>query len=220
MRYFTHAEPHPIYGPNGEVVEETTEYIMISEKQIIQEQRASWDEERMGKPDSRSDEDCVLDHCAVHWASETNPNALNFATLRKKNIDRCNESFHKMESWSATDWATAMTGEVGECLEEIIELQMLILQFTKASTKFGDTIKKIRRLETNSRAHIQSVSEQEHQQELNHQLRKLIDRLALELADVVTYADLLAARMDIDLGEAVREKFNEVSDRVKSRITL
>jgi hypothetical protein len=34
-----------------------------------------------------------------------------------------------------------------------------------------------------------------------------------ELADVVIYADLLAARLGIDLGEAVVQKFNEVSDR-------
>lgn len=44
--------------------------------------------------------------------------------------------------------------------------------------------------------------------------------LAKELADVVIYADLLASQLDIDLGEAVREKFNEVSDRVDSPIKL
>lgn len=34
-----------------------------------------------------------------------------------------------------------------------------------------------------------------------------------ELADVVIYVDLLAYQLGIDLGEAVRAKFNEVSDR-------
>jgi NTP pyrophosphatase (non-canonical NTP hydrolase) len=34
-----------------------------------------------------------------------------------------------------------------------------------------------------------------------------------ELADVVIYCDLLAARLKIDLGDAVVRKFNEVSDR-------
>ena len=33
-----------------------------------------------------------------------------------------------------------------------------------------------------------------------------------ELADTVIYADLLAARLGINLGEAVREKFNAVSE--------
>jgi len=36
--------------------------------------------------------------------------------------------------------------------------------------------------------------------------------LAEELADVVAYADLLALNADIDLGEAVRAKFNKVSE--------
>lgn len=35
-----------------------------------------------------------------------------------------------------------------------------------------------------------------------------------ELADLIIYADLLAARLEIDLGEAVRHKFNAVSDRM------
>jgi NTP pyrophosphatase (non-canonical NTP hydrolase) len=44
--------------------------------------------------------------------------------------------------------------------------------------------------------------------------------LAKELADVVTYADLLAARFGIDLGLAVAAKFNEVSERVGSDLRL
>jgi len=44
--------------------------------------------------------------------------------------------------------------------------------------------------------------------------------IAHELADVVTYADLTAARLGIDLGEAVREKFNIVSKKKKSKYRL
>lgn len=44
--------------------------------------------------------------------------------------------------------------------------------------------------------------------------------IADELADIVTYLDILAFRLQIDLGEAVREKFNVVSQRVDSPITL
>lgn len=47
-----------------------------------------------------------------------------------------------------------------------------------------------------------------------------IEKLAKELADAVTYADLAAARAGIDLGKAVRDKFNEVSDRVGSAVKL
>jgi len=35
-----------------------------------------------------------------------------------------------------------------------------------------------------------------------------------ELADVLTYLDLLAATLGVDLGRAAAQKFNEVSERV------
>jgi len=38
--------------------------------------------------------------------------------------------------------------------------------------------------------------------------------LAKEIADVVCYIDLLANRAGIDVGDAVRAKFNEISNRV------
>lgn len=38
-------------------------------------------------------------------------------------------------------------------------------------------------------------------------------QIADELADLIIYTDLLAARLGIDLGAAVVRKFNEVSDR-------
>jgi hypothetical protein len=39
-------------------------------------------------------------------------------------------------------------------------------------------------------------------------------QIADELADVATYLDLLAEVLGVDLGRAVAEKFNEVSERV------
>lgn len=41
-----------------------------------------------------------------------------------------------------------------------------------------------------------------------------------ELADVQTYLDLLAFRLGIDLGAATIAKFNEVSERVQSRVRM
>ena len=41
-----------------------------------------------------------------------------------------------------------------------------------------------------------------------------------EIADVVIYLDLLAQSYGIDLGTAVRRKFNVVSDRRGSEVTL
>jgi NTP pyrophosphatase (non-canonical NTP hydrolase) len=46
------------------------------------------------------------------------------------------------------------------------------------------------------------------------------DKLADELADAVTYIDLLAARAGINLGQAVIRKFNVVSKRVDSDISI
>lgn len=44
--------------------------------------------------------------------------------------------------------------------------------------------------------------------------------LAKELADVLTYLDILAFRAGVDLGRATVDKFNEVSVRVGSPIRL
>jgi NTP pyrophosphatase (non-canonical NTP hydrolase) len=44
--------------------------------------------------------------------------------------------------------------------------------------------------------------------------------LAHELADVTTYLDILACQLGVDLGRAVREKFNIVSRRVGSDVFL
>lgn len=46
------------------------------------------------------------------------------------------------------------------------------------------------------------------------------EALGNELADAVTYLSILAFRAGIDLGEAVRSKFNEVSDRVGADVKL
>ena len=43
---------------------------------------------------------------------------------------------------------------------------------------------------------------------------------AKELADVVTYLDILAMQLNIDLGQATMDKFNEVSERVGSTVRL
>jgi NTP pyrophosphatase (non-canonical NTP hydrolase) len=44
--------------------------------------------------------------------------------------------------------------------------------------------------------------------------------IAHELADTVIYLDLLADSLGIDLGEAVREKFNLVSERYQVEVNL
>ena len=44
--------------------------------------------------------------------------------------------------------------------------------------------------------------------------------LSEELGDIQTYLDILAYKLDIDLGEATRDKFNKVSQRVGSDVKL
>lgn len=46
------------------------------------------------------------------------------------------------------------------------------------------------------------------------------ERATKELADVVTYVDSLAAHLGIDLGRAIVDKFNEVSERIGSNVVM
>jgi NTP pyrophosphatase (non-canonical NTP hydrolase) len=54
----------------------------------------------------------------------------------------------------------------------------------------------------------------------DYKLEVVKDDIANELADVQTYLDLLAARLNVNLGECTMTKFNEVSKRVKSNVRL
>ena len=54
----------------------------------------------------------------------------------------------------------------------------------------------------------------------DHPFKHYKKDLAKEIADVVVYADLLAAAAGINLEKAVIQKFNEVSDRRKCKIKL
>jgi NTP pyrophosphatase (non-canonical NTP hydrolase) len=47
-----------------------------------------------------------------------------------------------------------------------------------------------------------------------------VEQARKELADVVTYLDILAMQLGIDLGQATMDKFNEVSERVGSTVRL
>jgi NTP pyrophosphatase (non-canonical NTP hydrolase) len=66
--------------------------------------------------------------------------------------------------------------------------------------ELANVIKKIRRNETHKVGNTPGVDGD-----------LLIKMAADELADVITYADLLADKLGIDLAEAVADKFNRVS---------
>jgi NTP pyrophosphatase (non-canonical NTP hydrolase) len=47
-----------------------------------------------------------------------------------------------------------------------------------------------------------------------------IRQIGEEIADTVIYLDLLAARLGLDMGEEIQQKFNVVSQRMHSEIRL
>ena len=105
--------------------------------------------------------------------------ALTFDAFRAANVARCLKWHPQgIESWSPSDWLTAVTGELGE-LASLLKMRNRERDGLPGN-KFSPTQKQI----------------------------------ADELADVLTYLDLLAATLGVDLGRAAAQKFNEVSERV------
>jgi NTP pyrophosphatase (non-canonical NTP hydrolase) len=104
---------------------------------------------------------------------------LTFEELRSANVARAIK-WHPagIDSWSASDWLMAVTGELGE-LASLLKMR-LRERDELPGNKFSPTDQQI----------------------------------ADELADVATYLDLLAASLGVDLGGAIIEKFNAVSERV------
>jgi NTP pyrophosphatase (non-canonical NTP hydrolase) len=104
--------------------------------------------------------------------------SLTFDQFRKANVTRC-KKWHPegIESWSTSDWLTAVTGELGE-LASLIKMRNRERDGL-VGNKFSPTDQQI----------------------------------ADECADVATYLDLLAYVLGVDLGKAVAEKFNRVSER-------
>lgn len=104
---------------------------------------------------------------------------LTFNEFRSANVARCLKWHPQgIASWSASDWLTAVTGELGE-LASLLKMRNRERDGLPGN-KFSPTNRQV----------------------------------ADELADVLTYLDLLAAMLGVDLGLAAAKKFNEVSERV------
>lgn len=54
----------------------------------------------------------------------------------------------------------------------------------------------------------------------DYTLEDVQQEVANELADIMTYLDILAYRLNVDLGKATMDKFNEVSERVNADVKL
>lgn len=104
--------------------------------------------------------------------------------LRKLSVERCEQYFFPLDAWSVLEWSGAMCGEAGET---------------------ANVAKKIHRMNTLSLVLGKSYKKSD--------MEDMRAKLADEVADTVIYLDLLCANQGIDLEEAVRKKFNEVSEK-------
>lgn len=103
---------------------------------------------------------------------------LTFSQFREANKTRCLKWHPKgINSWSSSDWITAIVGELGE-LASLIKMRNRERDGLTGN-KFSPTDKQV----------------------------------AQEAADVFTYLDLFCEANNIDLGNSVEVKFNEVSER-------
>lgn len=107
-----------------------------------------------------------------------------FAIVNEQRAKRWHDGDIAM--WSVSDWLMAMAGEAGEAC---------------------NAGKKLRRIEES----IANLSTEPERQLSTREAA--LDKIAEELADTVIYCDLVAARIGRPLVDAVRKKFNEVSDR-------
>ncbi len=114
------------------------------------------------------------------------PESLDLIDLRAANVNRAQRWHADAEPWTGADWSNAMAGETGEAC---------------------NVVKKIRRIET-------SITQGTyHGEETTSTDRdELVRKLGSEIADTIIYADLLADHYGIDVGAAIRRKFNAVSE--------
>ena len=126
---------------------------------------------------------------------------VTFDQLRAANLDRMPQYRNAAGEttsleWSPSAWSNAYCGEIGELMIEFGKLLQL-----------ADIIKKVERGDYKDFWDAEQISEAR-------------TKVAKEIADCVIYLDLLSNKLGINLGEAVREKFNEVSIRVGATTRL
>jgi len=130
--------------------------------------------------------------------------SLSFERLREVNVRRCVNGFkHTLESWSVAEWTNAMAGEVGEAAEALLNV-------VAAAGQAANVAKKMIR-------HRDAVAGNKGD---DKNLDALRQKLGRELADVVIYADLVAASQGLDLGELVRDTFNAKSEELEAEERL
>lgn len=119
---------------------------------------------------------------------------VDLTYMRAQNVSRLARWHGDDDDWNLADWSNAMCGEAGEA---------------------ANVVKKMRRTESELWARQLYPGDSGHPvaDAPAPQARELLRaQLANELADVVTYCDLLAHHAGINLSEAIARKFNRVSE--------
>lgn len=125
---------------------------------------------------------------------------LTLTEIRRKNVLRQKDWG---VSWDVAQWANATAGEVGEMIGAYLALLV-----SKHTGEVSNLAKKIIRFDGNIRPQLaQGITREE-----------LVKKLAAEMADVLTYLDLLADSQGIDLAKAYMETFNAKSDQIGSTV--
>ena len=71
---------------------------------------------------------------------EIKASILTFRELREKNVQRCEDVFHELYSWSLTDWATAVAGELGESCNIIKKIHRGDFSLDEIKDKLADEL--------------------------------------------------------------------------------
>lgn len=131
--------------------------------------------------------------------TNSNPVKITLGQIRQANVERQKE-WDGDAQFSEVFFANALGGETGEMAEVVLALQIQI-----AVGKAENIVKKMERGRMGLPGSTASVSE-----------------LGKELADILTYVDLLANKVGLDLATCWVAKYNEVSDKygMHSHVTI
>lgn len=65
---------------------------------------------------------------------------FNYEVYHQKNVNRTQESFHDISSWSPSDWMLAVTGELGELAHTLKKVKKGDYSFGEKKEQIADEI--------------------------------------------------------------------------------
>jgi NTP pyrophosphatase (non-canonical NTP hydrolase) len=132
-----------------------------------------------------------------------NENTITFADMRAANLARQAE-WDADTQFSAMFFSNALAGEAGE-LAEATQTLLLASSVVVKSGNIANMMKKLERKSLGLRGS-----------------EATLEDIAREMADCLTYIDLLAARLGVDLAMAYTGKFNQISENygMQARLQL